>query len=93
MLSKDGEQRSNGPLTRSIYQRGLDPLVIARHQFLGVGMQIYLLVYPTLRWAEGPTRAPDRGSSCALTASTARAAAAALMVVFDEAQQFLLVFT
>jgi hypothetical protein len=62
VLSKDSGQRSNEPLTRSIYQRGLDPLMIAQHQLLGVGMQIYLLVYPTLRWTQAPTRAPDSHS-------------------------------
>jgi hypothetical protein len=46
VLSKDSGQRSNGPLTRSIFQRGLGPLVIAQHKLLGIGMQVDLLVYP-----------------------------------------------
>jgi hypothetical protein len=29
--------------------------MIPQHQFLGVGMEVRLLVYPTLHWAQAPT--------------------------------------
>ena len=36
--------------------------VMPQHQLLGVGMQIHLLVYPTLRWAQAPSQALNAGS-------------------------------
>jgi len=35
--------------------------VIAQHQLLGIRMQVDLLMYPTLRWAQAPTLAPGSG--------------------------------
>ena len=36
--------------------------MIPQHELLGVRMEIDLLVYPTLRWAQAPSQEPDTGS-------------------------------
>ena len=35
--------------------RALDLHMIPQHQFLGVGMEVHLLAYPTPRWARAST--------------------------------------
>ena len=36
--------------------------MIPQYQLLGTWMEVHLLVYPTLRWAQAPSRA--RGGGC-----------------------------
>ena len=49
-LEKSGQRISKSVTTvRAPQNLGLH--VISQHQFLGVWMEVHLLVYPTLRWA------------------------------------------
>jgi hypothetical protein len=52
-LEKSGHRISESVTTFRAPQR-LDPHVVAQHELVGVRMQVYLLVYPTLRWTQAP---------------------------------------
>jgi hypothetical protein len=56
------DQQDYGSLIRFRRPQSLDLHVVPQHQLLWILMQVDLLVYPTLRWAQAPTRAADGGS-------------------------------
>lgn len=61
-LERQG-QRSGELIACFTQPRDSDLRVIARHQLLGVGMEVDLLVYPTLHWTQAPSRERDAGSA------------------------------
>jgi hypothetical protein len=60
-----GGQRVFESLIRFSRPQSLALHVIPQHQLLGVRMQIHLLVYPTLRWAQAPSRGLGSGLGAA----------------------------